>query len=125
MSWHAHPCDGPRILIVGANDCGKKTLLSRIIEQPEPFTAPRCTLHPWTLDTKYYTASVHIQLARLADVSGENAAKYEAVVLVLDASQESSFTLLRDWAAAADTSSAEIRQDMACHFALFDGRCCS
>eukprot|EP00887_Chlorella_sp_A99_P002101 scaffold21.g2101.t1 len=86
----------PRILVLGEPGVGKHSLAGRVMGGG-PLDKGRAS-HPWTLDTKYYTAEVAVEIRRLGpEYSAAMAAGYEAVVLVFDAGRPASFDTLRVW----------------------------
>lgn len=116
----AHP---PQILIVGAHNSGKHSLLSSITHthakhagQQQPPAAPL----PWLISTKYYTASVEISCLTVhAPAAGGPPDSHEpcsgagvlaeAVILLLDTSREDSFCAVQAWAEAHDLGSVDVQ----------------
>lgn len=93
----------PATLVVGASGTGKRTFVSKIIGK-ELTSSDSCL--NWIIDNSYYTAETKVVIRR-PDGSGKfgSLAGYEATVLVVDASAESSWDTVRTW---ADTNMDEI-----------------
>lgn len=111
--------DLPSILLVGPPNAGKGTILKRLLAMGNSKSLPTSNLeeacHDWTIDTKYYTADVHIWTACLSDNEGYANAeasslsdRCEALVLVFDLSHFSSFELLQEWAGKLELQKFEI-----------------
>ena len=110
----------PRVAIIGPPASGKAALAAALLTQhtggatstlappapPDAPTPPPPT--PWRLDTKYYTATVHV--SRSAPVAGA-AAGADAVVLTVANGAADAWTTLTAWADAdaADVETAEIK----------------
>jgi hypothetical protein len=97
-----------RILVLGASGVGKHTVLGLIRERETVRQGE--TGHPWHLDTKYYTADVHLEVRHVdqcADLQLDESG-YEALLLVFNAGQESSFHAVQRWYVAANGGEAEL-----------------
>ncbi|KAH9316337.1 hypothetical protein KI387_024964, partial [Taxus chinensis] len=70
------------------------------------------TCHGWTIDTKYYTANVCVWMAHLGEKTTESARSLskhcDALVLVFDLSNPSSFEVLQDWVSGVEIQNFEI-----------------
>ena len=108
-----------RVAIIGPPSSGKAALAAALLSRhtgggtptvapaaPDAATPPQPT--PWRLDTKYYTATVHV--SRSTPVAGA-AAGADAVVLTVAHGAADAWTTLTAWAEedAADVEAAEIR----------------
>ncbi|XXG71928.1 hypothetical protein AAC387_Pa07g1143 [Persea americana] len=105
----------PGILIVGSSNVGKRTLLSRLLsvdlsDAPELSSGILC--YGWTIDTKYYSANLSIWMAHLGDefsFSSISVSKQlDALVMVFDLSDLSSFATLQEWVSGIDVQKFEI-----------------
>uniref|UniRef100_A0A1D1Z979 Ras-related protein Rab-8B n=1 Tax=Anthurium amnicola TaxID=1678845 RepID=A0A1D1Z979_9ARAE len=105
----------PGILLVGPLNVGKRTLLSRLLtidssDELDSWTGILC--HGWTIDTKYYSADLSIWTAQLdGDFSLgmlpiEN--QLDALLMVFDMSDASSFGTLQNWVSGVDIQKFEI-----------------
>lgn len=90
---------GPQICIVGASKVGKRSVADAIAGCPAASS--------WTIDNKYYSAQVALARCHTDAATLDRAA--EALVIVLDASQQQSFEAARAWTAAVDIEAAEVR----------------
>lgn len=75
---------------------------------------PQCRLTAnscqWSIDTKYYTAQVTLGTWTVPGVPYSAVeSPCEAVVMVVDASREDTWTRIRDWMQAADLDSCDVR----------------
>ncbi|XP_024545187.1 uncharacterized protein LOC9644396 [Selaginella moellendorffii] len=113
-----HPESRPSILCVGAAGVGKTTIANRLRRDREVIDASSgaITCYGWKIDTKYYTANVGIWTARLEQEQTDEVVKRleslsgqcEALVMVFDLSNDSSFDRLKNWASRADLTAFEI-----------------
>ncbi|ERN17114.1 hypothetical protein AMTRI_Chr09g33640 [Amborella trichopoda] len=96
------PEERPGILLVGAPNVGKRTILSRMLSTDfvsDSSYEPSC--YGWTIDTKYYAADVsiwmsHLETGTIMDTS-PIANHLAALVMVFDMNNMSSFGVLREW----------------------------
>ncbi|KAI5076259.1 hypothetical protein GOP47_0008324 [Adiantum capillus-veneris] len=111
--------DWPRILLVGPPNVGKRSVLQRLLSmgtaKGSPFSTSGILSHGWTIDTKYYTADLCISTASLIDMEArENAEAYalsnqcQALILIFDLSNFSTFDTVREWVATLDLQRLEI-----------------
>ncbi|CAL9165679.1 unnamed protein product [Musa hybrid cultivar] len=105
----------PGVLLVGSPNVGKRTLLSRLLSIEFPDTSDLSTgvlCQGWTIDTKYYTADLSIWTAHLDEEfsfrSLPISKQLDALVMVFDMNDESSFVALQDWVAKTDIKKFEI-----------------
>lgn len=99
----------PVVLFVGTLGAGKSTIAGRLLGSDRPFQQQLPST--WRIDNKYYSADVSLHeldvpLDHAAAAAGSSAgletqaacSHAEAVVLVVDASQQGSFHAVRAWA---------------------------
>ncbi|CAM6118275.1 unnamed protein product [Calypogeia fissa] len=108
----------PSVLVVGSPAVGKRSLVSRLIARGRSVKVTSETGaigHGWTIDTKYYTANVTMWMARLGHPTLEDIAsinsefgRCEALVMVFDLSNPTSFEELQEWATKLDLGNFEI-----------------
>ncbi|KAH7432863.1 hypothetical protein KP509_07G043900 [Ceratopteris richardii] len=109
----------PRILLAGPPNVGKRSILQRLLAMGKvkgsPFSSSGIHSHGWMLETKYYTADVCISTASLVDAeTRENAKAYvssnqcQALVLIFDLSNFSTFDTIQEWVTAIDRQHLEI-----------------
>lgn len=105
----------PSIFIVGSPSVGKRAILTRLVSldaEDITLSSSEITCHGWTIDTKYYTADVCVWMAHLCDKASENARSLskhcDALVMVFDLSNSSSFEVLQDWVSEVDLHMFEI-----------------
>eukprot|EP01018_Ginkgo_biloba_P020340 Gb_41501 [translate_table: standard] len=105
----------PCIFIVGSPNVGKRSILTRLLFSELADTtvsASEIACHDWTIDTKYYTADVCVWVARLGDKTTNSAWTLsdhcDALVMVFDMSNSSSFEALQEWASEVDLQKFEI-----------------
>ncbi|KAL4450045.1 hypothetical protein ABPG77_010714 [Micractinium sp. CCAP 211/92] len=105
---------GRILLLVGGSEEAGHALLGAITHPsaPPPLSSGRST-HQWRLDTKYYTAEVlfelrHVDQSPRLENGADEAAAYEAVLLVFEADLPESFASLQRWWEAAGGGDAEL-----------------
>ncbi|PKA52118.1 Ras-related protein RABD2a [Apostasia shenzhenica] len=105
----------PGVLLIGCPNVGKRTLLSRLlsIDFPDiPNISSEILCQGWTLETKYYSVDLSIWSAHLDEefsLGNVLASKQlEALVMVFDINDESSFLALKKWVAGVDIGNIEI-----------------
>lgn len=109
----------PCIFLVGPPNVGKRSILHKLVAKGDskgfPISTSGVTCHSWTLDTKYYTADVCIWMARLGDNETLESVKAcalsdhcEALILVFDLSNFSSFEVLQEWVSQVELQKFEI-----------------
>ncbi|CAD7696854.1 unnamed protein product [Ostreobium quekettii] len=86
--------DLPEILVVGAEQVGKSTLVRSLISSPD---GTHASPPVWHIRTKYYTARAALRAARIDAADSSTAAVPEAILMVIDATRESTFLSLRPW----------------------------
>eukprot|EP00252_Welwitschia_mirabilis_P002522 TRINITY_DN12488_c0_g1_i1.p1 TRINITY_DN12488_c0_g1~~TRINITY_DN12488_c0_g1_i1.p1 ORF type:complete len:420 (-),score=104.86 TRINITY_DN12488_c0_g1_i1:63-1322(-) len=108
-------CSRPSIFIVGSTDAGKRSIFSRLTSSEAEdisISMSGISCHGWTIDTKYYTANVCIWLAHLSEKTAENARSLteqcDALVMVFDLNNLSSFEILKEWSSGVDLQKFEI-----------------
>lgn len=102
----------PSVLIVGSSNVGKYSVLKRLLGKEELLKDDSwsgSTCHGWTIDTKYYTADVCIWTARLDELdskdSGSSPLEHcEALLMVFDLSDPTTFEKLQQWMGASELS---------------------
>lgn len=107
----------PSVVIVGPPTVGKHSILKRLVAKEELLkddSSSDSTCHGWTIDTKYYTADVCIWTARLdALVSKDNGPPplehCEALLMVFDLSDATTFEKLQQWVEASDLTPYEVQ----------------
>lgn len=111
--------DWPRILLVGPPNVGKQSVLQRLLSMGKakgsPFSVSGIPSQGWMIETKYYTVDVCISTASLTDrETRENAKAHasssqcQALVLIFDLSNFSTFDTVREWVATLDLQKLEI-----------------
>ncbi|GLJ39285.1 hypothetical protein SUGI_0801690 [Cryptomeria japonica] len=105
----------PSIFIVGSPNVGKRAILGRLRSvEPEDIavSSSEITCHGWTIDTKYYTADVCVWVAHVGDKTIESTRSLsehcDALVLVFDLSNSSSFEALQDWVSGVEIQNFEV-----------------
>lgn len=105
----------PSIFMVGSPNVGKRAILGRLLSvEPEDIavSSSEITCHSWTIDTKYYTADVCVWIAHIGDKNIESARSLsehcDALVLVFDLNNSSSFEALQDWVSGVEIQNFEI-----------------
>ncbi|KAJ7545405.1 hypothetical protein O6H91_09G118100 [Diphasiastrum complanatum] len=108
----------PSIFLVGSPDVGKRSIIDRLLgseRASEVVSLGDVTGHGWMIDTKYYTANVCIWIADIynkhinAGTKGHSLLENcEALVMVFDLSNPSSFAELQEWASGVDLHAFEI-----------------
>ncbi|MQM23654.1 hypothetical protein Taro_056721 [Colocasia esculenta] len=109
----------PGIFVVGPPTVGKRTLLSRLLsvdfsDEPDSWTGVLChgLFGRWTIDTKYYSADVSIWTAQLdEDFSLQMVPvvdQLDALVMVFDMNDASSFAALKSWVSGIDIQRFDI-----------------
>nr|GLL26205.1 uncharacterized protein LOC109177887 [Ipomoea trifida] len=105
----------PGVLIVGAPNVGKRTLLSRLLSidlDDTPDTSSGLLAYGWTINTKYYTADVSLWMTNLHEKFSVEALpisdQLAALVMVFDISDLSSFLELKDWVSRTDIQKFDI-----------------
>lgn len=94
----------PGILVIGAPNVGKRTLLSRLLSvefEDVPDSSSEVLAQGWTINTKYYTADVSIWMAHLHNEfsahSLPNFDQLAALVMVYDMNDLSTLAALKEW----------------------------
>lgn len=100
----------PEVWIVGVPGSGRNSLIHAVIKQPLGLN--RELQHEWLIDNKYYTAAT---VLKVLDPSHSENFSGEAVVVVFNASDESSFEAVKAWTAKHDTEDAGVRLAVATH----------
>ncbi|VFQ65225.1 unnamed protein product [Cuscuta campestris] len=105
----------PGVLIVGAPNVGKRSLLSRLLSidlEDTPDTSSGLLAFGWSINTKYYTADVCVWLANLHETFSVRALpivdQLAALVMVFDISNVSSFHELKEWVSHNDIQKFDI-----------------
>lgn len=105
----------PSIFLVGSPSVGKRAILTRLLSldaEDNSLSSSEITCHGWTIDTKYYTAEVCVWMSHLCEKTSEHAhslSKHcDALVMVFDLSNPSSFEVLQDWVSEVDLHKFEI-----------------
>lgn len=105
----------PSIFVVGSPNVGKHAILTRLVSldaEEITLSSSEITCHGWTIDTKYYTADVCVWMAHLCEKTSEHARSLskhcDALVMVFDLSNRSSFEVLQDWVSEVDLHKFEI-----------------
>uniref|UniRef100_A0A0C9SB09 TSA: Wollemia nobilis Ref_Wollemi_Transcript_1339_1690 transcribed RNA sequence n=1 Tax=Wollemia nobilis TaxID=56998 RepID=A0A0C9SB09_9CONI len=105
----------PSIFIVGSPNVGKRAILSRLLSlqsEENAISSSEITCHGWSIDTKYYTADVCVWLAHLGEKTAGSARSLsthcDALVMVFDLSNSSSFDILQDWISGIEMQKFEI-----------------
>ena len=98
----------PIITVAGTAGVGKKSIVARIIGHAEDVALSfPC---PWTIDTKYYTADVQIEV--IAFTKGECCSAHvgdsEALLLVFDVTDKDSLHSLQTWVQGLDGNVPEV-----------------
>lgn len=92
------------VLVLGSDGVGKFALVRGL--RASPITRNEDGVYQLTLDTKYYTADV---LLCCVDPEYTPNTDYEALVLVFDAFDPSTFDAVRSWSESHDVSRAEVK----------------
>jgi GTPase SAR1 family protein len=106
----------PSVVIVGPNNVGKRSILNRLIgkqERVKSTSLSGATCHGWTIDTKYYTADACIWTLDSDGSNAENITEAvfkncQALCMVFDLSDATSFEKLQKWVEAADMMNYEV-----------------
>ncbi|CAK9857970.1 unnamed protein product [Sphagnum jensenii] len=108
----------PSILLIGSKDVGKRTILNRLIADKQFATntlSAGATCHGWIIDTKYYTAEICIWMACLNNSRVDNQQQLqslangcEALVMVFDLSNSTSFEELQEWVSGIELKTFDI-----------------
>ncbi|GAB4830927.1 hypothetical protein Ancab_004955 [Ancistrocladus abbreviatus] len=105
----------PGILMVGASNVGKRTLLSRLLNvdfEDASDSPSEVLVQGWTINTKYYTADISVWMAHLLDglsvSSLPNLNQLAALVMVFDLSDLSSLAALKEWISHTDIQQFDI-----------------
>lgn len=99
----------PEIWVVGVEGVGRKTLIQRIISADCKET--REGPYPWTIETRYYVANttIHSYSPAFLDLEEGTTPLCEALVLVFDMSDATSFEIVKDWCGRLDLEGVEIK----------------
>ncbi|KAK4758764.1 hypothetical protein SAY87_020065 [Trapa incisa] len=111
-----HPIDSrPGIFVIGSPNVGKRTILSRLLSvdfNDESDCSLDVSVHRWNINTKYYTADVSVWMGHLHEGLDIDSLpifdRLEALVMVFDLSDISSFTALQNWVSRNDINKFEI-----------------
>ena len=98
----------PIITIAGTTGVGKKSIVARIIGHADDVSLRfPC---PWTIDTKYYTADVQIEVASFTDgeCCSAHVSDSEALLLVFDVTHKESLHSLQNWIQGLDGNVPEV-----------------
>lgn len=96
-----------RILLVGDSRLNAPWLLAAIRGQDGADQSQDC--YEWRLDTKYYTADVQIDVRHVEQCAQLQLSEgYEAVLMVFDAGEQSTFESVHRWYQAAGGEDAEL-----------------
>eukprot|EP00249_Psilotum_nudum_P017627 c26415_g1_i1 orf=302-1783(+) len=109
----------PSILLVGPHNVGKRSILKRLVSRGASKNSFRTSVgvsyHGWTIDTKYYAVDVCIWVAPLGDSEVDDnlracalGGQCEALVMVFDLSDFTSFETLQKWASEVELQKFEI-----------------
>lgn len=98
-----------QVLVVGTQQVGKYTLVGRLVHPAGTHSKQSGAKQGWQLDTKYYTAAVHIARSPPSQQACEQALTSQGLLLVFDASAEASFSAVSMWAEQLPGSVADIR----------------
>ncbi|KAG0627384.1 hypothetical protein M758_2G196800 [Ceratodon purpureus] len=107
----------PSVVIVGPRNVGKHSILKRLLAKEELLkddSSSDSTCHGWRIDTKYYTADVCIWTARLDALDSKDNGPAplehcEALLMVFDLSDASTFEKLQQWVEASDLTPYEVQ----------------
>ena len=100
----------PTIIIAGTAGVGKKSVAARITGHADD-VLPSATPCPWTIDTKYYTADVQIEVVSFTEGECCNAhvGDSEALLLVFDITDKrTACTACRSWIQGLDGNVPEV-----------------
>ncbi|XP_044469811.1 uncharacterized protein LOC123199061 [Mangifera indica] len=105
----------PGILILGASNVGKRSLISRLLSvdlEDGSDSSSELVVHGWTINTKYYTAEVSVWMAHLHEDFSFGSLPFleqlAALVMVFDLSDLSTLVSLKDWVSRIDLQRFEI-----------------
>lgn len=105
----------PGVLIVGAPNVGKRSLLSRLLSidlEDTLDTSSGLLAFGWSINTKYYTADVCVWLANLHEKFSIRTLpivdQLAALVMVFDISNVASFHELKEWVSRTDIQKFDI-----------------
>ena len=98
----------PTIIIAGTAGVGKKSVAARITGHADSVALN--TPCPWTIDTKYYTADVQIEVVSFTEGECCNAhvGDSEALLLVFDITDKDSLHSLQSWIQGLDGNVPEV-----------------
>ena len=98
----------PIITVAGTAGVGKKSIVARIIGHADD--AALSFPCPWTIDTKYYTANVQIEVVSFTDgeCCGAHVSDSEALLLVFDVTHKESLHSLQNWIQSLDGNVPEV-----------------
>lgn len=110
-------CQGPmqqdetvgQVTLVGASSVGKYALVTRLLDPEQALSKQSSATQLWHLDTKYYTAQVHVHRSHPSNEARQQASSSQGLVLVFDATLEASFSSVSSWAEQLPESVADIR----------------
>lgn len=105
----------PGILLIGAPNVGKRTILSRLLSidiEDASDLSEGVLCQGWKIETKYYSANISIWTAHLSEdfslgmlpISNQLA----GLVMIFDMNDDSTFLALKDWVAKIDLGKFEI-----------------
>jgi alpha- and gamma-adaptin-binding protein p34 len=94
----------PSIWVVGQQQVGKH----HIAQSVAGVSGDKAGSYAWKIDTKYYTAEVNLHAFRFSQQPLDGQPP-EAVVIIIDASDQHSFDAARTWTSREEWSSAEIK----------------
>ena len=100
---------GGQVLIVGAQQVGKYSLVSRLLHPAQALKKQSESRQSWQLDTKYYTTAVTVKRFHPSQHATEEALVSQGLLLVFDASSEASFHTVSQWAEQLPSSTGDIR----------------
>eukprot|EP00983_Pelagomonas_calceolata_P045066 1139539-Pelagomonas_calceolata.AAC.2 len=118
-------CNKPPIIsVLGAAGAGKRSLVSSLTGRTSAVGDDGHA--PWSIHTKYYSADVAFRVQACGPSPSAPAFEGEAIVLVFDASSQSSFSAIQSWVSSNSESTEEagVRLVVATHADRY-ATCCA